>query len=58
MQEYPVRRLLLLIPTALRVTLVFMLIMQFIPGDPLAILCTVLPRTLFEDGLRHAFDPS
>jgi peptide/nickel transport system permease protein len=35
MQEYLVRRLLLLIPTVLGVTLVVFLMMRFIPGDPI-----------------------
>ena len=57
MQEYSVRRLLLLMPTMFGITLVFMLMMWFVPGDPIAILCTVLACTLCEDELRDAFDP-
>jgi peptide/nickel transport system permease protein len=34
MQEYLMRRLLLMIPTLLGVTLVVFLMMRFIPGDP------------------------
>jgi len=35
MREYLLRRLLLLIPTLLGVTLIVFLMMRFIPGDPI-----------------------
>ena len=38
MQEYIIRRLVLLIPTVLGVTLLVFLMMRFIPGDPVALL--------------------
>ena len=38
MQEYILRRLVLLVPTVLGVTLLVFLMMRFIPGDPVSLL--------------------
>jgi ABC-type dipeptide/oligopeptide/nickel transport system permease component len=38
MREYIIRRLFLLVPTVLGVTIIVFLMMHFIPGDPVSLL--------------------
>ena len=55
MKEYIARRLLLLIPTVLGVTIVVFLMMHFIPGDPVALLLGDYYTEATAAAIRHKY---
>ena len=55
MREYLLRRLLLLIPTLLGVTLIVFLMMRFIPGDPITNMMGETYSAVDAQKLRHEF---
>jgi len=55
MQEYIIRRLVLLIPTVFGVTLVVFLMMRFIPGDPVSLLLGDYYTAEAADAIRQQY---
>jgi peptide/nickel transport system permease protein len=55
MKEYILRRLLLLIPTVLGVTLIVFLLMHFIPGDPVSLLLGDYYTPEVADAIRQEY---
>jgi peptide/nickel transport system permease protein len=55
MKEYIIRRLVLLIPTVLGVTIIVFLMMHFIPGDPVALLLGDYYTEATAAAIRHQY---